>query len=40
MLRYPVRLKPDTNGTIRVEFPDIPEAHTFGTDPTRHSGRP
>ncbi|MGB7759493.1 MAG: type II toxin-antitoxin system HicB family antitoxin [Bryobacteraceae bacterium] len=32
MLRYPVRLEPDTNGTIRVEFPDVPEAHTFGED--------
>jgi antitoxin HicB len=32
MLRYPVRLVPDTNGTIRVEFPDFPEAHTFGED--------
>ncbi len=32
MLRYPVRLEPDTNGTIRVEFPDVPEAHTFGGD--------
>lgn len=32
MLRYPVILKPDTNGTIRVEFPDVPEAHTFGED--------
>lgn len=32
MLRYPVRLKGDTNGTIRVSFPDVPEAHTFGED--------
>jgi antitoxin HicB len=32
MLRYPVRLEPDTNGTIRVDFPDVPEAHTFGQD--------
>jgi len=30
MQRYPVRLEPDTNGTIRVNFPDVPEAHTFG----------
>ncbi len=29
---YPARLKRDTNGTLRVEFPDIPEAHTFGED--------
>lgn len=32
MLRYPVRLKRDTNGTILVDFPDVPEAHTFGED--------
>ncbi|MGA9622837.1 MAG: type II toxin-antitoxin system HicB family antitoxin [Bryobacteraceae bacterium] len=32
MLRYPVTLKPDTNGTMRVEFPDVPEANTFGED--------
>ena len=32
MQRYPVRLEPDTNGTIRVDFPDVPEAHTFGAD--------
>jgi antitoxin HicB len=32
MQRYPVRLEPDTNGTIRVDFPDVPEAHTFGED--------
>ncbi|HEY7388006.1 MAG TPA: type II toxin-antitoxin system HicB family antitoxin [Bryobacteraceae bacterium] len=32
MLQYPVRLSRDTNGTILVEFPDIPEAHTFGED--------
>ena len=32
MLRYPVILQRDTNGTIRVEFPDVPEAHTFGED--------
>ena|ERR1035437_2258578 len=32
MLRYPVRLEPDTNGTVRVEFSDVPEAHTFGED--------
>jgi antitoxin HicB len=32
MLRYPVRLKRDTNGTILVNFPDVPEAHTFGED--------
>ena len=32
MLRYPVSLKRDTNGTVRVEFPDVPEAHTFGED--------
>ncbi|MGA3095785.1 MAG: type II toxin-antitoxin system HicB family antitoxin [Bryobacteraceae bacterium] len=32
MLRYPVTLKRDTNGTTRVEFPDVPEANTFGED--------
>jgi antitoxin HicB len=32
MLQYPVRVSRDTNGTILVEFPDIPEAHTFGED--------
>jgi len=32
MLRYPVKLSRDTNDTIRVEFPDFPEAHTFGED--------
>ena len=32
MIKYPVILKPDTNGTVLVSFPDIPEAHTFGDD--------
>ncbi len=32
MLRYPVKLERDTNGTILVSFPDLPEAHTFGHD--------
>ena len=32
MLRYPVRLLEDDNGTILVDVPDIPEAHTFGDD--------
>ena len=32
MLRYPVKLSRDTNGTILVDFPDVPEAHTFGED--------
>jgi len=32
MLRYPVKLSRDTNDTILVEFPDVPEAHTFGED--------
>ena len=32
MLRYPVKLSKDTNDTILVEFPDVPEAHTFGED--------
>ena len=32
MLRYPVKLSKDTNKTILVDVPDIPEAHTFGED--------
>ncbi len=32
MLRYPVKLKRDSNGTILSSFPDVPEAHTFGND--------
>jgi antitoxin HicB len=32
MTRYPVILKPHTNGTVLVTFPDVPEAVTFGTD--------
>src|SRR5450756_537137 len=32
MLRYPVKLSKDTNDTILVDVPDIPEAHTFGED--------
>lgn len=32
MLRYPVKLSKDTNHTILVDVPDIPEAHTFGED--------
>lgn len=32
MLRYPVKLERDTNGTILVSFPDVLEAHTFGDD--------
>ena len=31
-MRYPATLKRDTNGTMRVEFPDVPEANTFGED--------
>jgi antitoxin HicB len=30
MYQYPVRLKADTNGTLLVTFPDVPEAITFG----------
>ena len=29
---YPVNLIPDENGTIVVEFPDVPEAMTVGFD--------
>jgi predicted RNase H-like HicB family nuclease len=32
VLRYPVKLSKDTNDTILVDVPDIPEAHTFGED--------
>jgi len=32
MLRYRVKLMRDTNGTILVDIPDVPEAHTFGVD--------
>ena len=32
MLRYPVNLARDTNDTILVSFPNVPEAHTFGDD--------
>lgn len=32
MLRYPVKLTKDTNDTWLVEFPDVPEAVTFGED--------
>jgi len=32
MLRYPVRLSRDSNGTVLVDVPDIPEAQTFGQD--------
>lgn len=30
MLSYPIELKPDTNGTLLVTFPDVPEAITVG----------
>ncbi|CAB3770784.1 type II toxin-antitoxin system HicB family antitoxin [Paraburkholderia humisilvae] len=32
MLSYPIALKPDTNGTLLVTFPDVPEAITVGKD--------
>ena len=32
MVRYPVVLQPDDNGTVMVTFPDFPEAQTFGED--------
>lgn len=31
-LNYPVVLQKDSNDTILVTFPDVPEAHTFGDD--------
>ena len=30
MYQYPVQLKSDSNGTLLVTFPDVPEAITFG----------
>jgi antitoxin HicB len=32
MLRYAVKFSKDTNGTILVDVPAAPEAHTFGED--------
>lgn len=32
VLIYPAELIPDDNRTIRVEFPDVPEANGFGED--------
>jgi antitoxin HicB len=32
MLRYPVKLTPDDNGTLLVTAPDFPEVTTFGDD--------
>ena len=34
MLRYPVKLTRDDNGTILVTAPDLPEVSTFGKDAT------
>jgi antitoxin HicB len=31
-MRYPVKIKPDTNGTLLVTAPDFPEVGTFGDD--------
>lgn len=33
MLRYPVKLAKDSNGTLLVTAPDLPEVATFGEDP-------
>ncbi|MDM8358493.1 type II toxin-antitoxin system HicB family antitoxin [Pandoraea communis] len=30
MLSYPIDMRPDTNGTLLVTFPDVPEAITVG----------
>ncbi len=30
MLQYPVKLTRDSNGTVQVQVPDLPEVHTFG----------
>ncbi len=35
MLVYPVEFELDTNGTVLVTFPDVPEAVTFGDDEKR-----
>ena len=32
MYSYPVNLEPDDNDTVVVNFPDLPEAVTFGDD--------
>jgi antitoxin HicB len=32
MLRYRVKFSKDTNGTILVDIPAVPQAHTFGED--------
>lgn len=32
MLRYPIELTPDDNGTYLVTCPDLPEVTTFGED--------
>lgn len=32
MLRYPVTLTPDSNGSLLVSFVDIPEANSVGDD--------
>jgi antitoxin HicB len=32
MFDYPVTLEKDSNGSILANFPDVPEAHTFGAD--------
>jgi antitoxin HicB len=32
MLRYPVKLEPDDNGTLLVTCPALPEVTTFGED--------
>jgi len=33
MLKYPYTLAPDTNGSLLVQFPDVPEALTVGDCP-------
>ena len=32
MLRYPIKLEPDDNGTLLVTCPALPEVTTFGED--------
>jgi antitoxin HicB len=32
VLQYPVSFEQDSNGTVLVSFPDVPEAHTYGSD--------
>ena len=39
MMKYPAILTKDTNDTLLVTFPDVPEAVTFGADETEALAR-